>query len=356
MGISANSEAVSGALRELHYGTDFSYILEAGRAFLPVEYKVVRSWGNSSFLPCVRTIYNGKVQICYKSGDFQPLSAVIGSMGMGELAASLCDLASIVGRVRENGFLSCCNIAASSDKIYVEPGTGRIRLVYVPVEASLYPDEKTFEQEIRRELAELVKDPALFHVPQRQRAEQLLSDGSLTLAELCRGMREIAAGGEGAGGEDASASRVQNPESRGMKRQDTGQRDLKRQAPERQDAGSQDSLHRFSSPRSPGKRGRLRLVSLNAPGRVELEVTGDSFLVGKNPAAVDGVFSFNKAISRVHCKIIWDKDHYAIEDMGSSNGTYVNHLRLLPHVPERLADGDIVQLADSEFQVREERI
>ena len=50
--------------------------------------------------------------------------------------------------------------------------------------------------------------------------------------------------------------------------------------------------------------------------------------IGSNPEMVDGVIEFNKTVSRVHCKITCVDNRYYICDMGSSNGTYLNGLRL----------------------------
>ena len=48
-------------------------------------------------------------------------------------------------------------------------------------------------------------------------------------------------------------------------------------------------------------------------------------------------------VSRRHARIIRQKDQYAIEDLGSTNGTFVNRgRRLLPGTPQLLNDGDEV--------------
>ena len=46
-------------------------------------------------------------------------------------------------------------------------------------------------------------------------------------------------------------------------------------------------------------------------------------------------------ISRRHARIVLEGDAFSIEDLGSTNGTFVNRgRRLLPGVPNRLKDGD----------------
>ena len=104
----------------------------------------------------------------------------------------------------------------------------------------------------------------------------------------------------------------------------------------------------------PGKKttdGKLRIVAMNAPTRVEIEVTKDSFVLGKNASMVDGALSFNKMISRVHCRINKNGTQYTITDLQSANGTFVNRVRLQPNQPHPIKNGDIIRLANSDFQI-----
>lgn len=52
-------------------------------------------------------------------------------------------------------------------------------------------------------------------------------------------------------------------------------------------------------------------------------------------------FDNEAKVSRRHARIIFKNDAYMIEDLGSTNGTYVNRgRRLIPGTPQRLNDGD----------------
>ena len=42
---------------------------------------------------------------------------------------------------------------------------------------------------------------------------------------------------------------------------------------------------------------------------------------------------------------------YMITDLKSANGTYVNRVRLTPEQPHQIKNGDIIRLANSDFQV-----
>ncbi|KAL2815155.1 hypothetical protein BJX63DRAFT_170811 [Aspergillus granulosus] len=67
----------------------------------------------------------------------------------------------------------------------------------------------------------------------------------------------------------------------------------------------------------------------------------------------------SKVVSRKHCEFVYSNGTWHIKDVGSSSGTFLNHMRLSqPNMPSRLypiKDGDIVQLG-IDFRGGEEMI
>jgi pSer/pThr/pTyr-binding forkhead associated (FHA) protein len=68
----------------------------------------------------------------------------------------------------------------------------------------------------------------------------------------------------------------------------------------------------------------------------------DSLTVGRDPH--NDISISDPQISRQHARIVRRGDQMVIEDMGSTNGTYVNGLRLSG--PHTLAGGDVIGLGD----------
>ncbi|MDE6516584.1 MAG: FHA domain-containing protein, partial [Acetatifactor sp.] len=103
---------------------------------------------------------------------------------------------------------------------------------------------------------------------------------------------------------------------------------------------------------APGpEEGGIRIVAMNAPEPFEILINRDEMLLGKKRELVDAVIPFNKMISRKHCKISRNNGEYYISDEGSANGTYVNRIRLSPGQRQQIKKGDIIRLADSDFQI-----
>ena len=50
-----------------------------------------------------------------------------------------------------------------------------------------------------------------------------------------------------------------------------------------------------------------------------------------------------KGVSRKHAVLRRSEEGYTVEDMGSTNGTYVNRKRIQPNVPQQVGPGDEIR-------------
>ena len=74
-----------------------------------------------------------------------------------------------------------------------------------------------------------------------------------------------------------------------------------------------------------------------------------SWSVGRNPACTIPVR--HKTVSRYHALIEYHSKHgLYLTDLGSSNGTWVNQHRLMPHEKRILGDGDLIQLGKLQME------
>ena len=93
--------------------------------------------------------------------------------------------------------------------------------------------------------------------------------------------------------------------------------------------------------------GRLVYEGLDAYPDFEVS-KGELCIIGKNPKAT--VLLDRATISQFHAKIEYIDGNYYIEDMNSTNGTYVNE-ELLTYKQKRiLRSKDIVSFADIKYR------
>jgi pSer/pThr/pTyr-binding forkhead associated (FHA) protein len=94
---------------------------------------------------------------------------------------------------------------------------------------------------------------------------------------------------------------------------------------------------------------RIVVVAGNASG-TWLDVT-DELLIGRHADGL-GRLGNDEEISRYHARVSLDAGGLcAVEDLGSTNGTFVNGLRI--SVPQTLKQGDTIELGGSTLVVRE---
>ncbi len=102
---------------------------------------------------------------------------------------------------------------------------------------------------------------------------------------------------------------------------------------------------RYSSQSEP--KAYLIVLEGDASEGKHLEIYGTT-TVGRDKQDAELLFQLNdphSPISRRHCTIIDEEDHFQIRDEDSANGTYLNGVRLQPMIPRSLYDGDEIELA-----------
>jgi pSer/pThr/pTyr-binding forkhead associated (FHA) protein len=78
---------------------------------------------------------------------------------------------------------------------------------------------------------------------------------------------------------------------------------------------------------------------------------GDGDIIGRKNGAFVNEFGRFNYVSGTHCKIVKTPAGWHIQDMGSTNGTFYNGIKLAPNVPYPLANGATLKIADVELLI-----
>ena len=82
----------------------------------------------------------------------------------------------------------------------------------------------------------------------------------------------------------------------------------------------------------------------------QIQITGSDFTIGREYGSVSYCIHDNSNISRVHARFTVRNGKTYIADNNSGNGTYLNGERIMPGQVSELRSGDIVHLADEQFE------
>lgn len=88
----------------------------------------------------------------------------------------------------------------------------------------------------------------------------------------------------------------------------------------------------------------VRLIVQRGPTPNEsFELTKDKIIIGRSPG--NEITITDPEISRKHVQLVRQGDGYAAEDLGSTNGSFVNSRRIVGLTP--LHDGDVLELGEA---------
>lgn len=93
------------------------------------------------------------------------------------------------------------------------------------------------------------------------------------------------------------------------------------------------------------------LLKSCSPDYPDFHICEDSFLIGKQREHADGCIPV-PTVSRIHARITCINSVYYIEDLNSTNGTWVEQVQLNPYEPFPLESGMRIVFASAEYVVR----
>lgn len=86
-------------------------------------------------------------------------------------------------------------------------------------------------------------------------------------------------------------------------------------------------------------------------GRVLIQLEKDSYTIGKKKNEVDFVLE-DFSVSRMHARIVREEKEVYLEDLNSTNGTYINKVRMQPYEKVKLEMGDLIRIGKTELIYR----
>lgn len=290
-----NGSRLKDLIYEKYNGNDLVYVLSRADLISLTEYKVMEGLDDEIFVKMMKILINGRPALYYLTDEYRPVLSIVPNLSKAGLIAVIRSIIENASKLKNNGFLTCKNVEASIEHIYVTKNTYKAAFIYLPVRETIYEDEAEFERKLRISIAKIAKSTDKKETDCIKELIKELEDVNIPLAVVLKGQKKLA----------------DNKKSIWIECLDEGQ-------------------------------------------KIVIEISKDEFIIGKWADMVDGVISFNRMISRIHCKINIRDGKYSITDLRSANGTFVNGVRLIANKPFLIKKDDIIRIADSRFRIIEE--
>lgn len=298
-----------GVITEIKCDNNFEYIIKEESFFSNTEYKVLLSQNSGIFIPCMKMMKNGKIDLYYITNSYRSLAEMYNGMSDDSFLKIVVNIFASIIDVRNNGFLSCEKIDMSWDKIFVDQNTLKIKFIYLPLNVKLFSGYAEFENEFRSSIIKLIDKMFDERNERLEKLVQDLSSGELSIDDVYNRSRSV-----------TSLFVDKEEKNSGYMRN--------------------SSIN-----------GNIKLVLIDKNNQFEMVIDRANVTIGKKQELVDKTVLFNNKISRRHCRIIMENGMYYIADEGSANGTFVNGEKVAQGQYFQINRGDIIRLADSEFEV-----
>ena len=376
-----NDLILDNLIKEKRGITNISYILEDSSLFFETGYKVLQNQEKNGFIKAVKVIHNGKIKLIYDISKYKSLASIMPGLNAASFLIIMSKLFDIICETIENGFMQIENININFENIFIDTNNLSVNLIYIPVNTECNGNSKSlFEERLKGNIARAISanrnidnelvNKLYSNLSLANNTIEMLRDYINTLSYTNTNYNQINNRVDSKVNierKSAPSIPVKSEELKSNKKSKfisaikgvfkfnnkkdrtkvSYEKNRKVQAP----INNNDSLETevlsgdMFIP-------TIAIVREDALESVNIPITKENFLIGKSVQMADGVISFNKAISRIHCRIIYIDGRYFIKDEKSVNGTFVNNRRVPVDGQVPIKTGDIIRLANSDFQVK----
>lgn len=376
-----NDLILDNLIKEKRDVTNISYILEDSSLFFETGYKVLQNQEKNGFIKAVKVIHNGKIKLIYDISKYKSLASIMPGLNAASFLIIMSKLFDIICETIENGFMQIENININFENIFIDTNNLSVNLIYIPVNTECNGNSKSlFEERLKGNIARAISanrnidnelvNKLYSNLSLANNTIEMLRDYINTLSYTNTNYNQINNRVDSKVNierKSAPSITVKSEEVKSNKESKfisaikgvfkfNNKKDRTKVSYE-QNRKVQAPINNNDSLETEVLSGdmfipTIAIVREDALESVNIPITKENFLIGKSVQMADGVISFNKAISRIHCRIIYIDGRYFIKDEKSVNGTFVNNRRVPVDGQVPIKTGDIIRLANSDFQVK----
>lgn len=314
-------------IRIIKDSQSIEYIFESDNSISMTEFKVVQGLSECGILCGVKAVHNGNDKLIFDISGLNSLSGVISIKEVREIKNISDKIMCIGEEIKNSGFLQAEHLDCNIDRIFVDVTFENVYMIYLPADVG---QNKPFELKYSQLMKEIYKiKPELEHavtetekpVPEENTEE----DNNIISENISRKNKK-----------GLFKKLFKEKHYKGKK--------YKKEVLEEFSGGTEllDSIFIPS----------IVIAGVNTPQKIEAVISKEEYIIGKNSDCTDLTVDFSKAVSNRHCCIICKDGISYIKDLKSTNGTFLNGVRILNDDQKQIKPGDRIKIANCEFVVK----
>lgn len=292
-----------------------AYTFEEQETVYQLGLRYIKKLPIREIIPFVKVVHDGCDRVMYEKEQLHNLCEIALALTNSELAIALKQFCENMFAIEDTDYIAMTAIDVKYERLLYDTKQKAIRMIVLPVQSPCdFHDGESWGNAFRRMLLMLLHTIFKESPEKYQEAYYAIMDETKNEKDVLAYMREYSFGVQ------KVEEKVAVEKSKETKQEETAVR-------------------------------KLCLEHTGVLGSLIFVVTKPEYILGKASSSVDGVIPSTDMISRRHCAIYQAQDRYAVEDLGSTNGTKINGYRIDPGQRFYLNHGDVLSLADVDFNV-----
>ncbi len=285
--------------------------------FYQTGYKVIQNFASGGLIRAMSTTLNGRIRLVYDVSELTPLSTQILTMDPEMFKNFSLGLIVVCDAIKANGFIHGENVLLDSDMVFLNPITYQVNLIYLPLKQSISMTVQL--DSLEKNVIELIRNMLKKYPNVQGDSTKALYDYLLQGSCNTSDIKEIILGVV----DKKEVPIVGNISSQKKEKK-------------------AEQIPEF-----------LILERIGGSQGLSLRIDAPAAVIGRDPA-VSQVLVSDSSVSKKHCLICKESNGWKIEDLQSSNHTWLGEggPYLEAYKQYDLKPGDVVKIARFVFQVR----
>lgn len=292
-----------------HY---IGYVLNSNEYFYNTAYQIIRKDNNEGLLRGYKLNYNGRIKIIYDVSKCVSFQNNISSLDSEAVMKIIGNLLVTIINIQANGFVQAETIDIDIRKIFIDTDNMQIKLICVPILIdSQWNTRQDFEAKVKYIAAVVMLNSGSVNSAEGLRLYNDLNDVQISLNQLYQNMITGVYG----------QILLQTGMEFEYKLNESGIR-------------------------------YIRLVSSDSERYGDVLINKSDFIIGKRENIADLILNSSE-VSRIHCEFYYNKEGWYLKDKNSTNGTWINDVRLKSGQSLPVKNGDKIRIGEYIYYVEE---